>query len=134
MDPDQLTSVGINCSVNHRFYMIRSHEDGISRSYGCDKEILHRVLSTEQLVLSDKRVRNMYLYLVCNTPHYNIHLNITWSCWGCKGAQWLSGRVLDSRRKGRGFKPHQRHCLVVLEQHTFILALHWFNPGRPFPV
>ena len=104
MDPDQLTSFGINCSVNHRFFMICSHEDGISRSYGCDKEILHRVLSTEQLVLSDKQVRNMYLYLVCkngkvptlyNTPHYNIHLNITWSCWGCKGAQWLSGRVLD---------------------------------------
>ena len=30
-------------------------------------------------------------------------------CWG------LSGRVLDSR-------PHWRHCVVVLEQDTFILA------------
>ena len=39
-----------------------------------------------------------------------------------KGAQWLSGRVLDSRPKGRGFQPHQRHCVVVLEQGTFILA------------
>ena len=39
-----------------------------------------------------------------------------------KGAQWLSGRVLDSRPKGGGFKPHQRHCVVVLEQDTFILA------------
>ena len=38
------------------------------------------------------------------------------------GAQWLSGRVLDSRPKGRGFEPHQRHCVVVLEQDTFILA------------
>ena len=56
------------------------------------KEILQRLLSMEQLVLSDKRVRNMYLYLVCkngtvqslyNTPHYNIGLNITWACWGC---------------------------------------------------
>ena len=37
-------------------------------------------------------------------------------------AQWLSGRVLDSRPKGRGFKPHRRHCVVVLEQDTFILA------------
>ena len=36
-----------------------------------------------------------------------------------KGAQWLSGRVLDSRPKGRGFEPH---CVVVLEQDTFILA------------
>ena len=34
----------------------------------------------------------------------------------------LSGRVLDSRPKGRGFEPHRRHCVVVLEQDTFILA------------
>ena len=37
-------------------------------------------------------------------------------------AQWLSGRLLDSRRRGRGFEPHRRHCVVVLEQDTFILA------------
>ena len=39
-----------------------------------------------------------------------------------QGAQWLSGRVLDSRPKGCGFEPHRRHCVVVLEQDTFILA------------
>ena len=33
-----------------------------------------------------------------------------------QGAQWLSGRVVDSRPKGRGFEPHRRHCVVVLEQ------------------
>ena len=49
------------------------------------------------------------------------------------GAQWLSGRVFDSRPKGRGFEPHRRHCVVVLEQDTFILAKYWFNPGRPVP-
>ena len=38
------------------------------------------------------------------------------------GEQWLSGRVLDSRPRGRGFEPHRRHCVVVLEQDTFILA------------
>ena len=38
------------------------------------------------------------------------------------GAQWLSGRVLDSRPRGRRFEPHQRHCAVILEQDTFILA------------
>ena len=38
------------------------------------------------------------------------------------GAQWLSGRVLDSRPRGRGFEPQRRHCVVVLEQDTFILA------------
>ena len=40
----------------------------------------------------------------------------------CSGAQWLSDRVLDSRPRGRGFEPHWRHCVVVLEQDTFILA------------
>ena len=39
-----------------------------------------------------------------------------------KGAQWLSGRVLDSRPRGRGFELRRRHCVVVLEQDTFILA------------
>ena len=36
--------------------------------------------------------------------------------------EWLSGRVLDSRPEGRGFEPPRRHCVVVLEQDTFILA------------
>ena len=34
-----------------------------------------------------------------------------------KGAQWLSGRVLDSRPRGRGFKPHRRHCVVSLSKN-----------------
>ena len=38
------------------------------------------------------------------------------------GAQCFSGRVLDSRPRGRGFGPHRHHCVVVLEQDTFILA------------
>ena len=38
------------------------------------------------------------------------------------GEQWLSGRALDSRPRGRGFEPHRRLCVVVLEQDTFILA------------
>ena len=39
-----------------------------------------------------------------------------------KGAQWLNCKVLDSGPRGRGFEPHRRHCVVVLEQDTFILA------------
>ena len=45
-----------------------------------------------------------------------------------------SGRVLDSRPRGRGIEPHQRHCVVVLEQDIFTLANNWFNPRRPVPV
>ena len=38
------------------------------------------------------------------------------------GAQWLSGRVLDSRLRGLWFKPHRRHCVVVLEQDKVIIT------------
>ena len=50
------------------------------------------------------------------------------------GAQCLSGRVLDWRPRGCWFEPHLHHCVVVLEQDTFILAYYWFNPGRPVRV
>ena len=33
------------------------------------------------------------------------------------GAQWLSGRVLDSGPKGRVFEPHRRHCVVSLSKN-----------------
>ena len=33
------------------------------------------------------------------------------------GAQWLSGRVLESRPRGRGFEPHRRHCVVALSKN-----------------
>ena len=33
------------------------------------------------------------------------------------GAQWLSGRVFDSRPRGRGFEPHGRHCVVSLSKN-----------------
>ena len=34
-----------------------------------------------------------------------------------KGAQWLSGRVLNSRPRGRRFEPHPRHCVVSLSKN-----------------
>ena len=42
------------------------HVDGISRSRGWDKEILHGVLPMEQLVLSDKwaRIRVSFICIV----------------------------------------------------------------------
>ena len=33
------------------------------------------------------------------------------------GVQWLSGRVLDSRPRARGFEPHRRHCVVSLSKN-----------------
>ena len=37
------------------------------------------------------------------------------SLWG-SGGQWLSGRVLDLRPRGRGFESHRRHCVVSLSK------------------
>ena len=45
------------------------------------------------------------------------HLYVSSSLTGVTGAQWLSGRVLDSRPKGRGFEPHRRHCVVSLSMN-----------------
>ena len=42
-------------------------------------------------------------------------------------AQWLSGRVLDSRLRGRGFEPHRRHCDVFLSKNinpSLVLVQH----------
>ena len=33
------------------------------------------------------------------------------------GAQWLSGRVLDSRPRGGRFQPHQCHCVVSFSKN-----------------
>ena len=68
----------------------------ISRCHSVDKELSIHAYSTKHVLGFNKCLR--------------------------EGAQWLSGRVLDSRPKGSGFEPHRRHCVVVLEQDTFILA------------
>ena len=33
------------------------------------------------------------------------------------GVQWLSGRVLESRLRGRGFEPHQCFCVVFFSKN-----------------
>ena len=33
-----------------------------------------------------------------------------------EGAQWLSGRVLDSRPRGHGLEPHWCQCVVFLSK------------------
>ena len=56
-------------------------------------------------------------------PRLHIHTEPSLpSTQNIAGAQWLSGRVLDSRPKGCGFEPHRRHCVVVREQDTLIPA------------
>ena len=49
------------------------------------------------------------------------------------GAQWLSGRVLDLRMRGRGFEPQQRHCVVSLSNNIHLsVVLVQPRKTRPF--
>ena len=54
-------------------------------------------------------------------PYVQIaHMNATCYHICTMGAQWLSGRALDSRPKGRGFEPHRRHCVVSLSKNIYL--------------
>ena len=46
-----------------------------------------------------------------------------------RGAQWLGGRVFDSRWRGCGFKPHRQHCIVSLSK-TLILCFVLVQPRK----
>ena len=47
--------------------------------------------------------------------------------------QWLSGRGLDSRPKGRGFVPHRCHCVVSSSKNiNFSLVLVQPKKTHPF--
>ena len=73
----------------------------------------------DELTSSLKQYSLMNILQIANVLHF---IHFMWLYTISRGAQWLSGRVLDSRPKGSGFEPHRRHCVVVLEQDTFILA------------
>ena len=49
------------------------------------------------------------------------------------GGQWLSGIVLDSRPRGPGFKPHRRHCVVVLLARHIYPCLVLVQPRKTCP-
>ena len=48
-------------------------------------------------------------------------------------AQWLSGGMLDSRPRDRGFEPNRRHCVVSLSKNINpSLVLVQTRKTRPF--
>ena len=49
--------------------------DGISRSRGWDKEILHDALPMEQLVLSDKWAKNIIVFQWSDIQSFNKHIH-----------------------------------------------------------
>ena len=63
----------------------------------------------------------------------NMYCTESGNALNIKGAQWLSGRALDSRPKGRGFEPHRRHCVVSLSKNiNSSLVLVQLRKTRPF--
>ena len=48
------------------------------------------------------------------------------------GAQWLSGRVLDSGPRGLKFESHRRHCVVSLSKNIN-LSLVLVQPRKTCP-
>ena len=71
---------------------------------------------SKSLFFEAKKKKDLYLWYIF------LLINNTHNLFRIGGGQWLSGRVLDSRARGCGFEPHRHHCVVVLEQDTFILA------------
>ena len=91
----------------------------IKRSYSMPFIVKQRTLSHE--LFCD--INHTYLpYSVSLTQPPFIKMYANFSTHLHMGAQWLSGRVLDSGPRGRRLKPHRRHCIIVLEQDIFILA------------
>ena len=79
--------------------------------------ILYRKLTKFGVTYRSMRpgVLIMYIYdyfvLRCYTSHYNKRL-LTYLL-----TYLLTGRVLDSRPKDRGFEPHRRNCVVSLSKN-----------------
>ena len=63
----------------------------------------------------------------------NYIIIIIFSFYNTVGAQWLSGRVLDSRLRGSGFEPHHRHCVVSLNKNNNP-SLVLVHSGRSVPL
>ena len=70
----------------------------------------------------------MDLVILRTISHLNLEINYI-----LKGAQWLSGIVLDLRPKGHGFKPHQHHCVVSLSKTVINPSLVLVQPRKTRP-
>ena len=81
----------------------------LNMCFGCSKEPSHRDDSFEypqhMFWLRNKK-NNFLLHILIWGPGTHFQ----------KGAQWLSGRVPDSRPRGCRFEPHPRRCDVSLSK------------------
>ena len=114
--------------------MVADVVNSVSRVYRSPKQCRHRyetviIPREEGRILYDmnprkqKKTKGIYKVTVSiDTVHKFTLFLPSLTCSVLQGGLWLSGRVLDSRPRGWGLEPHRRHCVIVLEQDTFILA------------
>ena len=119
VDPDEMQlnaafHLGLHCQSNH--FGVSSIQS-LNNMYADHISIFNNI---RHILMLNKKFYNKPIIITLLTL---LHLRVE--------GQWLRGRVLDSKPKGRGFEPHRRHCVVILEHDTLILAYYWFNPGRP---
>ena len=93
---------------------------------------LFEPLSEPSLLAFAKMTGLLIVYLFSYTSFYTSVRILYLFHLSFKGAQWRSGRVLDSRPKGRGFEPHRRHCVVSLSKINPSLVLVQPRKTRPF--
>ena len=66
------------------------------------------IITLFKKISSGVREKTMQNFSACKS-WMSLHFNMR--------AQWLGGWVLDSRPRGRRFKPHRRHCVVSLSKN-----------------
>ena len=91
-----------------------SHENIMPYFFGKLRKMSQN-LSSAAFVIGALRVikeaSTVFVCGLCVAVQQTLTLVITF-----EGAQWLSGRVLDSRSRGHGLEPHRHHCIVSLSK------------------
>ena len=85
----------------------------------CDKKVLNsyvlpKLTSWAQSFIDELAHEMLRPHRYCDPFRTNGIVHKVW--WR---AQWLRGRVLDSRPRDRAFEPLRRHCVVVLLRHIY---------------
>ena len=80
---------------------------------------VHRINTTIHVLTLCLLWTNIGLHVYINkqfSVKFEIFSNLLVLTFILEGAQWLSGGVLDSRPRGRGFEPNPCHCVVSLSK------------------
>ena len=110
--------LGAQWLTGSRIIVVHVHANGFLKVHPACHNIANVIKSDSNSQMTDKHDADCSKLFLGRKVIYTIGMYMY-----LLGAQWLSGRVLDSRPRGRGFKPHRRHCVVSLRKtHLFMLS------------